>query len=241
MSNIMKIAWDTTEFFIYYSILAYVLYIRIDELKYAGKRTFLRTMKNTLRYNPPEDWSPKKHKYNNHFFGLVKACNWISETLRMKIRTYEEQDFNLLEIGSYKGESTSIFAASGIFEKIFCMDPFEGEEIALDLLDDEWRDVKRNFYTNTRHWDNIHLIQDYSYNQVNNFYDEFFDVIYIDAEHSYESVKKEIELYKPKCKWIIGGHDYGVDEHSGVTDAVNEAFGKPDFTFTDSSWFKILK
>ena len=198
-------------------------------------------MKNTLRYNPPEEWSPKKHKYNNHFFGLVKACNWISGTLRMKIRTYEEQDFNLLEIGSYKGESTSIFAASRIFDKIFCMDPFEGKEDALSLLDDEWGDVKRNFYTNTRHWDNIHLIQDYSYNQINNFYDGFFDVIYIDADHSYESVKNEIKLYEPKCKWIIGGHDYGVDEHQGVTDAVNEAFGEPTITFTDSSWFKILK
>ena len=52
---------------------------------------------------------------------------------------------------------------------------------------------------------------------------------------------EEIELYKPKCKWIIGGHDYEVGEHPGVTDAVNEAFGKPTITFTDSSWFKILK
>ena len=237
----MKIAGGTTEFFIYYSILAYVLYIRIDELKYAGKRTFLRTMKNTLRYNPPEEWSPRKNKYNDHFFGLIKGLNWINERLRQKIRDYENHSFKLLEIGSYKGESTSIFAASLIFEKIFCMDPFEGKEDALSLLDDEWGDVKRNFYTNTRHWDNIHLIQDYSYNQANNFTDEFFDVIYIDADHSYESVKNEIRLYEPKCKWIIGGHDYGVDEHPGVTDAVNEAFGKPTITFTDSSWFKILK
>lgn len=237
----MKIAGGTTEFFIYYSILAYVLYIRIDELKYAGKRTFLRTMKNTLRYNPPEEWSPRKNKYNDHFFGLIKGLNWINERLRQKIRDYENHSFKLLEIGSYKGESTSIFAASLIFEKIFCMDPFEGKEDALSLLDDEWGDVKRNFYTNTRHWDNIHLIQDYSYNQANNFTDEFFDVIYIDADHSYESVKNEIKLYEPKCKWIIGGHDYGVDEHPGVTDAVNEAFGKPTITFTDSSWFKILK
>ena len=121
------------------------------------------------------------------------------------------------------------------------MDPFEGEEEALSLLGDNWDRVKKEYYTNTRHWDNINLIQDYSYNQVDNFPDEFFDVIYIDADHSYESVKKEIELYEPKCKWIIGGHDYGVGEHPGVTDAVNEAFGKPTITFTDSSWFKILK
>tara|TARA_B100000497_G_scaffold121980_1_gene152506 strand:+ start:479 stop:1075 length:597 start_codon:yes stop_codon:yes gene_type:complete len=198
-------------------------------------------MKNTLRYNPPEKWSPKKAKYNNHFFGLVRGLNWINEILRQKIKNYENHSFKLLEIGSYKGESASIFAASQIFEKIFCMDPFEGKEDALSLLDDEWGDVKRNFYTNTRHWDNIHLIQDYSYNQVDNFPDEFFDVIYIDADHSYESVKKEIELYKPKCKWIIGGHDYGVVEHPGVTEAVNEAFGEPTITCVDTSWFKILK
>ena len=197
-------------------------------------------MKNTLRYNPPEDWSPKKHKYNNHFFGIVQACHWMSERLRANIANYEEVSFKLLEIGSYKGESTSIFAASRLFEKITCMDPFNGKEEALKILDDGWKDVKRNFYTNTRHWDNIHLIQDYSYNQVNNFPDEFFDVIYIDADHTYESVKREIETYKPKCKYIIGGHDY-YHSHPGVIKAVDEVFGKPTITFTDNSWFKILK
>jgi hypothetical protein len=197
-------------------------------------------MKNTLRYNPPEDWSPKKHKYNNHFLGLVTACMWMSERLRHSVENYEDQSFKLLEIGSYKGESTSIFAASRIFEKIFCMDPFDGEEEALSMLDDEWKDVKRNFYTNTRHWDNINLIQDYSYNQVNNFPDGFFDVIYIDADHSYEAVKNEIEKYTPKCKYIIGGHDY-YHSSPGVIKAVDEAFGNPTITFTDSSWFKILR
>ena len=197
-------------------------------------------MKNTLRYNPPESWCPKKHKYNNHFFGLVIACDWVSKHLRATVPDYEEQSLKLLEIGSYKGESTSIFASSRIFDKIFCMDPFEGEEEALSLLGDNWDRVKKEYYTNTRHWDNINLIQDYSYNQVDNFPDEFFDVIYIDADHSYESVKKEIELYTPKCKYIIGGHDYH-HLQGGVIPAVDEAFGKPDFISTDSSWFKILK
>ena len=42
------------------------------------------------------------------------------------------------------------------------------------------------------------------------FPDEFFDFIYIDASHDYESVKKNIEAYWPKLAKgrFMAGHDY---------------------------------
>ena len=39
----------------------------------------------------------------------------------------------MIEIGSFMGESTQMFAASGIFDTIHTMDPFEGyEKFAVD-------------------------------------------------------------------------------------------------------------
>ena len=65
---------------------------------------------------------------------------------------------------------------------------------------------------------------------------EFFDFIYIDADHEYESVKKDIEAWIPRLRsgGIIAGHDY--IGYRGVHDAVNERFGNPDRVFFDSSW-----
>jgi hypothetical protein len=40
------------------------------------------------------------------------------------------------------------------------------------------------------------------------FPDGFFDIVYIDAEHDYESVKADIEAWRPKAKHILAGHDY---------------------------------
>ena len=189
-------------------------------------------MKKTLRYNPPKEWIGKEG-YNNHWFGLVYSCQWLSEYFN------ETKGLSLLEIGSYKGESTSIFASSGLFNKIYCMEPFKGKEEALDILGDNWDQVKKEFYTNTRHWDYINLIQDFSYNQVDNFPNKHFDVIYIDASHKYKDIKNDINMYLPKCKHIIGGHDFTI-EHPDVMEVVKELFGNPDFITVDGSWFKII-
>jgi len=45
---------------------------------------------------------------------------------------------------------------------------------------------------------------------VNLFNDHSLDFIYIDANHTYESVKQDIELWYPKVRigGLIGGHDY---------------------------------
>ena len=98
-------------------------------------------MKNTLRYNPPPEWN-KDNNYNYQYFGLIRLCEHLVSYF------VERKNITMLEIGSYKGESTSIFASTGLFSKITCLEPFEGNEEALDLLDDDWIRVKKEFWTN---------------------------------------------------------------------------------------------
>ena len=58
---------------------------------------------------------------------------------------------------------------------------------------------------------------------VDNFEDNSLDFCYIDGNHAYDYIKKDIELYYPKVKpgGILGGHDFSTC-HPGVPKAVIE-------------------
>lgn len=60
------------------------------------------------------------------------------------------------------------------------------------------------------------------------FPDNFFDWIYIDAGHTYEEVRQDLELYVPKVKinGYIMGDDYNPQAWPGVVQAVNELRNK---------------
>ena len=171
---------------------------------------------------------------NRFFLGLTQLMYDLRGTL------LDKSNLKMLEIGSYKGESAFMFASLGIFTEIHCVDPYEGAEEANDIFTEDWNNVKNEFKLNTRYFDNITLHQGFSYDLVNNFEDNYFDFIYIDGSHSYEEVKRDIELYLPKTKHLIGGHDYQ-KEWPGVIKAVDEIVGTPYKIYADASWVKSIK
>jgi hypothetical protein len=183
---------------------------------------------NSLRFNPLPQWNSSSQG-NRYFYGLLNVLFDLYHIFK------DKNDLKMLEIGSYRGESTFMFASSGLFDEIHCIDPHEGKEEANDILKEDWESVKKDFELNTRYFTNITHHKDYSYNIVNKFPDKYFDFIYIDGSHEYEDVKRDIELYLPKTKHIIGGHDYQ-KEWPGVVQAVNETLGQPHNTYADESF-----
>lgn len=67
--------------------------------------------------------------------------------------------------------------------------------------------------------------REYSYEAVKKIEDGSLDFIFIDAQHDYESVKRDIELFFPKVRegGLFAGHDYA-SHWCGVVQAVHEAF-----------------
>ena len=57
------------------------------------------------------------------------------------------------------------------------------------------------------------------------FAEKYFDLVYIDADHTYESVTQDITLWLPKCSKVISGHDYS-GGWQPVVDAVDHFFIK---------------
>lgn len=187
---------------------------------------------SSLRFNPPKDWG--NNISNDYYLGLSQLIIEVANTLN------KSGNLKMLEIGSYKGESTSMFASSGIFKEIHCIEPFSGNEEANLIFNEDWKTVISEFNTNTRYFNNIILHKDYSYNICNKFSDNYFDFIYIDAAHDYKNVKRDILMYLPKTKHLIGGHDYQLN-WPGVMTAVNEIFIAPHMIYADGSWVYSIK
>lgn len=136
---------------------------------------------------------------------------------------YLPKGLEMIEVGTYAGEGAEIFAQS--MSKVICIDSWESW----------YKESEPHFDKVAEKYDNIVKIKD----RVENIKLDPVDFVYIDAEHDYDNVKRDIEHYLPMAKKYIGGHDYK-DKFPGVIKAVNEKFGKPDKVFADSSWLCIL-
>lgn len=75
------------------------------------------------------------------------------------------------------------------------------------------------------------LIREYSLNATSHFADSQLDFIFLDANHTYNAVKEDLENWWPKIRpgGIMAGDDYAT-RHPGVPQAVNEFVQKNGLT-----------
>lgn len=73
------------------------------------------------------------------------------------------------------------------------------------------------------------------------FPEEYFDLVFIDADHRYESVKEDIENWTPLVKkgGLLTGHDYGGNKKE-VKIAVDECFDSIDLIPSIGIWIKKI-
>lgn len=74
------------------------------------------------------------------------------------------------------------------------------------------------------------------------FKDNYFDMVFIDADHKYEKIKQDILSWYPKIKkgGIISGHDYTINKF-GVAKAVNELFDEKNIVLYDAGVWLVKK
>lgn len=159
---------------------------------------------------------------------LIEFCEWLS-------RKYPTKQMRLVEIGSWTGCSMEIFA--DYFLQVVCIDLWESwkskdkDDIShkynmskVEKIFDDRVDGKRN----------VVKMKGLSSEQIEKYPDKYFDICYIDADHSYEGVKADILLCQKKSK-MIAGHDYCLG-FPGVIKAVNETVGIPLKVFSEGTW-----
>jgi predicted O-methyltransferase YrrM len=150
----------------------------------------------------------------------------------------------MIEIGSFVGESTVLFAQS--FKEVIAIDPFLADYDPADPTSYlfEFKNVYQTYLDRTGDHKNIKTIVSTSNDALEQLKGQEFDFIYIDGLHTYDGVKTDIINYLPLVKkgGVIGGHDYAhpIQHLEGVKVAVDEMLGTPDKVFKDYSWIKFL-
>ena len=125
----------------------------------------------TQRFNVPTEWRIHSH-YNFYYKGFLDMVNELPSYFQP-----HSLPVTMIEIGSYMGESTMMFASIGLFKTIHSIDPHQGTEEFNELFGYSWGDVEKEYKLNTRHFDNIIHHKDFSYNVVDKFEDNSIDFI----------------------------------------------------------------
>jgi hypothetical protein len=132
-----------------------------------------------------------------------------------------------IEIGvAFGGHAEAIFQNTSI-EILVCVDPWEFTGAEFEGLKNKYDYDEWAFYVRQRLLDlsiNCLVERTTSDEFAKYAHNNFFDFVFIDGDHSYEQVKKDIQNYLPKIKsgGMLIGHDYGHADYMGVKQAVDE-------------------
>lgn len=148
---------------------------------------------------------------------------------RNQLLSYVPKNIKFAELGVFNGEYSKIIKdiinpselyLVDLFEGVTCSGDKDGNNITYLDLGESYKNLC-NLYSEDV---NIKVIKSNTEQFLSSLPDEYLDAVYIDADHSYEGVKKDLELSYRKVKkgGLIMGHDYSTSMFPGVVDAVNQ-------------------
>jgi len=169
------------------------------------------------------DVSSKDAQKSIVMIGKLKAMPRQATQAAMKY--FGDREIVVAEVGVMRGEHAQLMIDNLCISRLHlvdawavCKDFYEPQRQSKHL-----RMVEKRFENNERVY--IHVID--SVKGAEQFQDGSLDFVYIDADHSYQSVKTDIAAWLPKVKkgGIISGHDYDYALRPSVKEAVDEIFG----------------
>ena len=137
----------------------------------------------------------------------------------------QDQFVNMLEIGCDVGDTAITLLSNTTALHLYSIDPYDSYEdwngVYLNKDNRNW--CKERMLARTSNYPGRHThVEKTSDEAVTDWPDEFFDVIFIDGDHSYEQCLLDCRNYWPKLKnnGLFCGHDFNAI--AGVQKAVNE-------------------
>lgn len=166
---------------------------------------------------------------------MKKRWDWVIALIKF-------HGFNVgAEVGVHTGMMTSNLLRACPQLKLYAVDnwwsiprkPTDPEELKnwvdIGLAGRNGKRDRQRFYSRTMSFGKrVTVLYGDSVEMADHVEDNSLDFVFIDADHRYESVIKDLKAWVPKVKDDIGvvcGHDYNHPRFPGVTKAIIEAFG----------------
>ena len=171
----------------------------------------------------------KSEKFTDDWFSFSKLYSDV-------VRQFPNGS-KFVEVGCYEGRSAAYMAVeianSNKDIDFYCVDFW---------LDGLYETFVENMMPVKDHYTALHMA---SHAAAKKFEDESLDFVFIDADHHYDSVKQDIEVWWPKVKQggILAGHDYYPTEPTwgDVYKVVTEVFPNKAKYLRTQSCFKVTK
>lgn len=175
---------------------------------------------------------------SNEFFNYMPFYRYVAGIKHFR---------RFVEIGVYTGASCAFLAQQLLYRGS------EFELYAVDLWDKVNLETDYDRKIGTPIWnefvDRLHregleshvkVLRMESAKAAVHFEDKTVDFAFIDANHTYEHVKADIQAWLPKIKvgGMLSGHDYG--EPCGVKQAVDELLGER-VSLMGTCWYTIIR
>lgn len=171
---------------------------------------------------------------------LLTACDSIGVKGFMHPNELEQlallaTNRDVLEVGSFMG--LSAFCMAIVAKSVMCVDTYCANSAGqqqmgkLTTLDDFKKAVSR--FNNVKHF-----VGTSAEAAGNCAVEGQFDLVFLDAMHTYEDVRADIQRWYPRVRngGIMAFHDYGHDHFPGVKQAVDERFGPQTNTVGTLMW-----
>ena len=137
----------------------------------------------------------------------------------------------IAEIGVYQGDLVGKVLTSFLsIKEYWAIDMWDISHGWGRVTKEQWEDIYNIFYNSYSKFKSLKILRKKSVEAATHFPKNYFDLVFIDADHLYENVKADIEAWYPLVKegGILCGHDYNSEVplyKNNVIKAVDERFG----------------
>ncbi len=186
-------------------------------------------------------------------FGMRIIREYPRPSIKFIFRLNPQKDLKGVEIGTFEGENAESILETLNIKKLFLIDSYEkGNE--KDSIHNKLKTTESKAMKKLKEFSHkIVWIKKLSSDAVNDVPDNL-DFVYIDGDHRYKTVKKDLELYYPKLRigGVLAGHDIDLGGHlmvnkpgwkntEGVAEAVIEFATKKNLKLymKDNDWWCV--